>query len=125
MKPGDTFFIRDRAVDSHLWVILSDPDVDAERVVMVSMTTHESHKEDVCLLHVGDHPRVSHETCIAYDETRMTTLEQLRALTKGGHLVIQAPVSADVLKRIRDGVSLSSRIKFKYIEILIDQGIIE
>jgi hypothetical protein len=60
MKAGDTFYISDRGVDTHLWVVISDPDRDAERVVLVSMTTYEGYKEAVCLLDVGDHPRVSH-----------------------------------------------------------------
>src|SRR4051794_21856112 len=115
MKAGDTFTITDRGVDSHLWVVISDPEKDAEHVVMVSMTTYEKYKENVCLLDVGDHPRISHKTCIAYNETRMTTLAQLIALRDGGHLSLQSPVSAEILARIRDGVSKSLTIKYKYI----------
>jgi hypothetical protein len=55
----------------------------------------------------------------------MTTLENLIALRDGGQLGIQAPVSAEVLARIRDGVSKSTRIDDKYIEVLLDQGVIE
>ena len=74
-------------------------------MVMVSMTTYESYKEDVCLLDVGDHPNVSHKTCIAYNQARMTTLENLTTLRDSGHLSMQAPVSEDVLSRIRAGAS--------------------
>jgi hypothetical protein len=77
------------------------------------------------LIDVGDHPRVSHKTCIAYNEARMTTLEKLNVLLDGGHLTVQAPVSMELLARIRDGVSKSTRIKYKLIEILLDQGVIE
>src|SRR5262249_20181717 len=125
MKGGDTFYVRNRAFDTHLWVVISDPEKDSERVVMVSLTTYEDYKEDVCLLDAGDHPRISHKTCIAYNEARMTTLENLIALRDGGQLSIQAPVSPEVLARIRDGVSKSTRINYKYIEVLLDQGVIE
>ncbi len=125
MNAGDTFTIRDRGVDTHLWVVISDPDRDAERVVLVSMTTYEDYKEDACLLGVGDHPRVSHKTCIAYNEARMTTLEKLKVLQDGGLLIVQAPVSKEVLTRIRDGVSKSTRIKPKFIDILLEQAVIE
>ena len=125
MKAGDTFTISDRGVDTHLWVLISDPDRDAERVVLVSMTTYEDYKEDVCLLDVGDHPRVSHKTCIAYNEARMTTLEKLRVSQDGGHLIVQAPVWKGVLTRIRDGVSKSTKIKPKFIDILLEQEVIE
>jgi hypothetical protein len=125
MKAGDTFFLTDRAVDAHLWVVISDPERDAERVVLVSVTTSEPHKEAVCLLHLGDHPTISHTSCIAYNEARMTTLQTLIGLRDRGHLSNQAPVSAELLARIRAGVSRSTRIKYKYIEILLDQEVIE
>ena len=125
MKAGDTFFLTDRTVDTHLWVVISDPERDAERVVLVSVTTFEPHKEAVCLLEVGDHPTISHKSCIAYNETRMTTLAMLNGLRDRGHLRDQGPVSEVLLARARAGVSRSTRIKYKYIEILLDQGCIE
>jgi hypothetical protein len=125
VKAGDTFFLTDRAVDTHLWVVVSDPEKDAERVVLVSVTTYEHHKEAVCLLDIGDHSTISHKSCIAYNEARMTTLGTLIGLQDGGHLNLQAPVSAELLARIRAGVSRSTRIKYKYIEILLDQEVIE
>jgi 3-methylcrotonyl-CoA carboxylase alpha subunit len=73
----------------------------------------------------GDHPRVSHKTCIAYNEARMTTLEKLRTLQDGGHLRAQAPVSEGLLARIRDGVSRSTKINYKYVEVLLEQEVIE
>jgi hypothetical protein len=105
--------------------VISDPDRDPARVVMVSLTTFESYKEGVCLLDVGDHPNISHKTCIAYNEARMTTLENLATLRDGGHLIMQDPVSDEVLSRIRAGVSMSTRIHYKYIEVLLDQEVIE
>jgi hypothetical protein len=125
VRAGDTFFLTSRAVDTHLWVVISDPEKDAERVVLVSVTTYEPHKEAVCLLDVADHPTISHKSCIAYNEARMTTLGTLIGLRDGGHLNPQAPVSAELLACIRAGVSRSTRIKYKYIEILLDQEVIE
>ncbi len=31
------------------------------------MTTYEDYKEDACLLDVGDHPNISHKSCVAYN----------------------------------------------------------
>ena len=125
MTAGDTFYVRDGMVDTHLWVILSDPEDDPDRVVLVSMTSFEPHKESVCLLEAGDHPRVSGTTCIAFNEARLTTLGSLQAFHDRGFLSIQEPVSESLLRRIRDGVSKSTRIKFKIVEILLEQGVIE
>jgi hypothetical protein len=125
MNAGDAFFIKDRSVDTHLWVIISDTEKDPDRVVMVSITTYESYKEDVCLLNVGDHPRITHESCVFYKETRMTTLERLLACRDQGSFSIQPPVADEVLTRIRDGVSKSRTIKPKFIDILLEQRVIE
>jgi len=59
---GATFFIKDRSIDSHLWVIISDPLKDPTQVVMVSITTYESRKESACILDAGDHPGISHKS---------------------------------------------------------------
>ena len=125
MKAGDTFYVRDRSVDAHLWVVISDPGKNTGQVLIVSMTTYESYKEDVCLLDAGDHPRISHKSCIAYDQARQIALETLTALMDGGRLSVQAPVSAELLARIREGVNRSTRIKYQYVEWLLDQGVIE
>jgi hypothetical protein len=125
VKAGATFFLTERAVDTHLWVVISNPEKDAHRVVLVSVTSSEPHKEAVCLLDVGDHPSIGHASCIAYNEARMTTLATLISLRDRGHLRLQDPVSDEVLARIRAGVSLSTRIKYKYVEILLDQEVIE
>ena len=86
MKAGDAFYIRDRSVDTHLWVVISDPQKDPGRVIMVSVTTFEDYKEDVCPINAGDHPRVTHRSCVAYHEARMKTLERLIALPDGNYL---------------------------------------
>ncbi len=92
---------------------------------MVSVTTFEDFKEDVCPINAGDHPRVAHRSCVAYREARMTTLERLIALRDGNHLSIQAPLSDELLARIREGVNKSRTIKYKYVEILLEQEVIE
>jgi hypothetical protein len=125
VKTGDAFFIRDRSVDTHLWVVVSDTEKDPDRVVMMSITTYEDHKESVCLVDPGDHPRIGHKSCVAYNGTRMITLGQLNALQDGGHLSIQSPVSEELLTRIRNGVSRSMKIKPKFIDILLEQEVIE
>jgi hypothetical protein len=44
MNAGDTFRIPQpgTSLDSHLWVVISDPVVDAERVLIVNFTTRRS-----------------------------------------------------------------------------------
>jgi hypothetical protein len=55
----------------------------------------------------------------------MTTLVQLNTLKDGGLLSVQSPVSDELLTRIREGVSKSMRTKPKFIDILLEQEVIE
>jgi hypothetical protein len=125
MKAGDTFFLAGGAADRHLRVIISDPSIDAERVLFVSMTSYDVTKEDVCLIDIGDHPFVQHKTCIAYADAREAPLESLIKLRDAGHLRPAEPVSAELLARIRQGVSLSKWIKLKYLELMLDQQLLD
>jgi len=36
VKAGDAFYIRDRLVDTHLWVVITDPQRDPGRVIIMS-----------------------------------------------------------------------------------------
>jgi hypothetical protein len=125
MRPGDTFTLRDKSVDSHLWAIVSDPALDGERVLFVSMTSYDVTKEKVCLLDVGDHPFVKHKTCVAYDFAKVAPLEALVVLRDQGHLSMGHPVSAELLERIRQGISLSRRINVEHVTLMIDQGLLD
>lgn len=125
MDAGTTFLLKDKSVDNHLWVIISDPTIDAARILLVSATTYEDYKESVCLLQVGDHGWGRHPSCIAYDFARVTTLSNLHTLKDAGLLELQPPVSADLLKRIRQAAMASTRLKIDYNSLFEDQGLLD
>jgi hypothetical protein len=125
VKAGDTFLLKDKAVDGHLWVVISDPEVDEDHVLFVSMTSYDITKEKVCLLDVGDHPFIKHKTCIAYEFAKAAPLKSLVALRDQGHLAMSQPVSDDLLELIRQGVSLSRRINVEHVNLMIDQGLLD
>lgn len=125
MKAGDTFFLAGGAADRHLRVVISDPAIDPERVLFVSLTSYDFTKEDVCLLDVGDHPFVKHKTCVAYGDAREAPLGALIQLRDAGQLRPNEPVSLGLLDRIRRGVSLSRAIKLKHVELMLDQRLLD
>ena len=47
MNLGDTFLIREADINDHLQVVISDPKKDADRVLIVSITSYKPHKESV------------------------------------------------------------------------------
>jgi hypothetical protein len=92
--------------------------------LIVSLTTYRPKKEAVCLLDVGDHPFIKHQTCIAYDLARAPSLVQLEQLSEGGHLIPDMPFSVEILHRIREGAALSKRLPMEFGELLDSQGLL-
>jgi hypothetical protein len=89
------------------------------------MTSYDVGKEDVCLVNVGEHPKVKHITCICYKPARATSLVVLDRLRVSGYLKMQEPVSRELLQRIRCGISLSRRIDLAHLELMEDQELLD
>lgn len=51
----------------HTCVVVSDPQLDPEHVFLAVFSTFEPYKDDACLLNSGDHPSITHLTCVCYD----------------------------------------------------------
>jgi hypothetical protein len=125
MEAGETFYLPDKSADGHLWIVISDPRKDPDRVLLVSMTSYDAGKEDVCLIDAGEHPRVSHKTCICYKPARATSVANLDRLRDSGYLRMQEPVSAELLQRIRRGAALSRRIELEHLELMEEQELLD
>jgi len=127
MKPGDTFIIPQpgTSLDSHLWVVISDPAQDAKAILIVNFTTLRGDSETACVLAVGEHPFVKHETCVSYRGAKVVSEADIATLMKAGQLKSHAAVSEAILKRIRDGAANSSRMSLEHAEILSCQGLID
>ena len=123
-KSGDTFRPSNRNVDIHLWIILSDPLLDPDHVLIVSMTTYKSYKDSACLLQIGEHRAVTCETCIAYEHAKITTIDRLRQAGDQELLRPDVPVTQDILKRIRDGSAVSRKMAIEHFELLVKQGLV-
>jgi hypothetical protein len=120
---GDTFLRADS--DKHLWLIISDPALDPENVVIVNLTTLDDQKESVCILKRGDHPWVRHDSCVNYRDAVVTSLEKLAKARKGKAIIVKSPLKAAVLVRIQQGVADSQRMPLDIANILIEQGLVE
>jgi hypothetical protein len=124
MKAGDTFRPADPSVDIHLWVIISDPELDPSRVLIVSLTTFRPKKESVCLLDIGDHSFIRHKTCVAYNLANAPPLAQLEMARDRGDLIPDIAVSPDVLHRIREGAARSTKLAIEFGDLLDSQGLL-
>jgi hypothetical protein len=122
MEAGTTFLRADS--DRHLWILISDPAIDPDQVLIVNLTSVDERKEKVCLLHPGDHPWIRHETCVNYADAVVTTVSKLLAAKDGGAIILQEPLSASVLQRIREATMDSTRISLDHADILINQRLV-
>lgn len=121
MEAGDTFRY---GPSGHLWVVVSDPAIDPDHVVIINMTTDRG-VDRSCILNPGDHPFVAHPTCMRYDMARMVSNTDLERHVSSNAIRLQESVSADVLERIRQGAAVTDQIAFGCKQVLIGQGLIE
>jgi hypothetical protein len=111
---GDTFTL---GQGGHLWMVITHPDGADGRFIMVNMTSLRLWTVDrSCILHVGDHPLVRHDSVIAYGDA-----EEWWERGECGYddrLALQmiqpnAPLDIAVLRRVQDGASASNWFKKK------------
>ena len=123
IEAGDCFRFREKP-ERHLWIVVSDPNLDSDRVLIVNVT---SYRPDVpscdpaCLLECGDHAFIEHTSYINYYDSRVYTAAHLISLLARDKIELHDRLDASVLKRVRDGASLSRRIPFENLMVLIDQ----
>ena len=121
MEAGDTFRY---GRHSHLWIVVSDPQADRGKVVIVNMTTDDD-VDPSCILNVGDHPFVRHRTRIRYDMARIVTDADLERHISSNTIRLHERASPAIVERIRQGAVSSPYVPFGCKQILIDQGLIE
>jgi len=127
MKAGDTFRIPQpgTSLDSHLWVVISDPAADAVNILIVNFTTSRADSDKACILQPGEHPFVKHETSVNYADAKILSKATIELFLNKGLMITHAAVSAALLKRIRDGAAASERMSLDHADILINQGLID
>lgn len=115
---GDSFLLPKPDQDvSHLWVLVTEPDVTGE-AVMVNLTTQRPHSDTTVVLQPGDHPFIRHPTVVNYSDARLVNAPQLDAAINAGICRQLDPVTPAVLNRIQTGLLLSpftpNKIKAEY-----------
>jgi hypothetical protein len=129
LKRGRTFVNEaHESVRSHLWVVISDPEQDPDRVVIVNLTTLRSGVDESCIVRRGEHGFVSRDSVVNYAESRITRAEDLERLVQGGQLSPSADASENLLRRITEGLDRSKRIardrRSEILSILSKQGLV-
>jgi hypothetical protein len=98
MNAGDTFLTP--SFDDHLWMVISEPFLDPNLVV-VCFLSWQSYHDQACVVEPGEHPFVTHSTCVNYPGATIVADSTLETLKGDGRLRIKAPLSQVLLGRIR------------------------
>ncbi len=126
LRTGDTLRVTDPAgtYDSHLWIVVSKPELDGDNVLIVNLTSWRADKDQACVLDVGDHPYIRKRTCINYPGSKIVAASHLNLLINSGDLEKHVPVDMGLLDRIREGAMLSRHMPLDKAQSLIDQGLV-
>jgi len=124
MNAGDAFLCP--AKDEHLWMVISDPAADADHVVIVNLTSWKQGGNDSSgIVNTGEHPFVRHRSFVYYGGAKVDPLSHLKRLRTSGGLVLEDPLSEELLARIRLGAESSRWIPSFARQVLVDQGLID
>ncbi len=125
MQTGDTFVFRSGSDGSHLWVVLSDPSLNPDKVVVVNLTTFRGGRWDdpSCVFEAGEHEWVVRQSYVSYYDARIYTDAHLERLRNSRSLREYAPFQASLLRRALEGAAVSPNLELDTLQILIDQGL--
>lgn len=98
---------RDDLTRRHLFVLLTDPFGPAKQVLMVPVCSAASQCDNTCLISVGDHPFVRHESYVDYARCRLESANDLAKFVDSGYLVEKEPADGALVDRMGAGFSRS------------------
>lgn len=119
---GTTFLLN--VSQAHLRAVISDPQDDPENVVIVSLTTWREGKDASCKIERGEHPFVTHSTCVDYRHAMSVTVTQLLDGKDKGDFSLREKLSKAVLQRILGGAASTTQLPNACRIVLQSQGLI-
>lgn len=91
---------------AHLMICMGI-DGKKDTAIIVPVVSRHDLSDTSCILFVGDHPFIKHDSCVAYDFARLVSLSEINSKIEKGHIRLREAVSAEVLKRVQVGFVLS------------------
>lgn len=119
MNTGDTFLLEQVAIGRHLFLVISDPDADQSKVVIVPVATRRPYHPKDCLLQPGDHQFIRHESTVMFSRARIVDQDYLIRWGKS-----RDPLTTDILDRILLAASSSIDLPIAIESMLREQGLI-
>jgi hypothetical protein len=124
VAPGFAFSFTDGrdGPQPHLFFIASKPSIDP--ILILNFTTPNKFSCTRCLIQVGEHEFVTHETCIAWDSAQFTSRAYLREWYDDGTIRVQQPLSQDLIEKVWCGAEVTLQLTLEYRDLLVEQDLI-
>ncbi len=123
MKLSDTFVNAPLPdVPSHLWVVVSAPDV-ASRVVIVNFSSDNAALQDLDTVETTEHPWLKYKSFIRCDLAKLAPVESLQSGVKGKVLTPERPASPELVKKLQSSLVKSKHTRREIKKVLTDQGL--
>ncbi len=103
----------------HLFFICNDPvfypALTKECFLAVNLTTiyRDIAYDDTCILGIGDHPFVKHDSYILYKKAEVLGVDTVTSQVMAGDIRVSEPCRNDVFDRILNGFNVSPHVKPK------------
>lgn len=114
---GGTVFIASGPSGDHLFVILFEPrhiqgNGPSEQILLVPFCSVQSggRHDAACIVQVGDHDFIVHESYLDYRNSRIEAVGHIRARIAEGVIREHKPVTGALLRKIQLGLFNSTRV---------------
>jgi hypothetical protein len=105
-------------------MVISEPEMDPEQVLIVNVTTWRRDKDQSCLIGPEHYELITHNSCVQYPMSRVYPDGHLNSLLADGKIILHSPLSPEVLRMVREGAAASNRMKLAHGQIILDQGLV-
>jgi len=95
----------------HLRIVITDASSDGEYLTVPIDTLKYPYQDKSCILHVGDHSFIKHESFVNYRFAQVISYPQLFNGLRKGVFVKKEDISDEVLKRIQDGARQTKNMR--------------
>jgi hypothetical protein len=97
---------------------------DPERLVIVRFLSWQQKYDQACVLNGGEHPFVTHATCVDYPASKIASNAVLERLRTRHTLKVKTALSKELLDLIRKK-SIDGDIATECIALLGEQGLVD
>ena len=105
---GDTVMLPKPGQEKeHLWALITAADPETGDAIMVNLTTQRQHSDTTTIIQPKEHPFVDRPTVVFYADARIVNVNTLEEGLRHGVCRQNAALSAELLRRIQDDLSVS------------------